>query len=328
MNIIQENGKDYLETFFAKIDNYKIDCTPLFMEVEECLQQILKNYNKENKTKLTFLHEDMYGYPLQALLNRFSGNYFSPSFLKSYQDNPATCFYSMFCEEENISATSIGTTFHSIMEEFFKSDNRTVDSLYEIKNKLVLPGQEDKIDSYIRGFLNTKDYLTNNLQEFNINCICEYKGKGKLYIPKFDTLLPTCAYVIDRIDFRGEDIYIVDYKTGSVTDKNLTFSGNLAQMIIYKWVIEQKFKTGVRDVYICSPGNERYMKCDCSEENQKILLDEIQQFFMNFKKDNLRRVYRYTDKGYFTNSQLQQFREIMNDNSIRMAKIPVKICLN
>lgn len=327
MNIITENGKDYLETFVAKIDNQTLDCSPCFYDIENAVDELIKKYNKENKTHLSYLDSSQYGGTLQSILNRYSGEYFSPSFLKSYETNPASLFYSTFCEDDSTAATSIGSTFHLIMENFYKSETRTIEYFNQLCDELILPEQKEKIAKYISGILETPDYLTGNTQEFDIKCECETRGKTNIYIPKFNISLPACSYVVDRIDFRDDDIYIVDYKTGSVTNKNLTFDGNLAQMIIYKWVIEQQYDKEVKGVYICAPGNKKYMEVNCNDENQKILVDRITTFFDKFREDNARRVYTFTNEGYFTNRQMQEFREIMNDYSIKMAKIPVKIYL-
>jgi hypothetical protein len=329
LNIISEQGKHYLETFIAKIDNTTIDASPLFVDLEDAKGELLKKFNREHKTHFSYLDESAYGYNIQAVLNRFSGNYFSASFLKSYQTNPAGALYSMFVEEEPNSAAQIGTTVHSILEEFYKlpKNEREKDKLLDLVTKLTKDSQnEEKINQYIQGYLDTPDYLTG--QEFdhkNLECLCEYKGRSKIYIPKLDLSLPMCSFVIDRIDFRDNDIYIIDYKTGKVNSDNLTFEGNLSQMILYKWLIEQKFKQEVRDVYLCAPGNQAYMKVECSLENQKILAENINKFFTKFKSDNQTRVYTYTDEGYFTSPQMTEFREIMNDNSVRFAKIPVKV---
>ena len=50
MNIIEIDGKDYLETFIGKLDNEHIDATPFFVESQECLNKIVKAFNREHKT--------------------------------------------------------------------------------------------------------------------------------------------------------------------------------------------------------------------------------------------------------------------------------------
>lgn len=326
MEIITENGKDYLMTFFAKLDNKKIDTTPFFIEMEECRQQILKNFNRKNHTHYAFLDKDSYGGNIQSILNRFSGDYFSASFIKSYMTNPATCFYSMLIPDETNTATDIGSTVHKILELYYLQpcNLRTHDSLDEIASRVIREDQDkDKIMMYINNYKDTKHYL--DIPDSALECKCEFSGKSPIYIKEFNINLPTCAYVIDRVDITPEGLYIIDYKTGTVTSKNITFDGNLGQMILYKWVMEQYFNQEVKDVLICAPGLKKYLKCDCGLENQKIMIDEIHKFFKKFKDDNSRRIYEYTDEGYFTSRALMEFREIMNDPSIRFAKIPIKV---
>lgn len=323
MNIITENGKDYLDTYFAKLDNKSIDATPLFVESQEFLNKLLNTYNKKFKNNFSYLDKNMYGYPIQSMLNRFSGNYFSASFMKGYITNPATCFYGMFCREEKTDATAIGSVSHEILEKYYKQqkEDRTIESL----NKIIQDNTDvDKVREYVSNYIKTPDYLDKR-DDKSLDCICEHSGRTKISIPKFGVELPECAYVIDRIDFRDDKIYIIDYKTGTVNKNSLTFNGNLGQMILYKWVVEQEYNREVEKVFICDLKNSRYLEVDCSEENQKILIDQIQDFFTKFKKDNQTRIYEYTDKGYFTNRDLKEFRQIMNDSSIQMAKIPVKI---
>lgn len=327
MNIIEIDGKDYLETYFAKLDNDHIDCTPFFIEVQECIQNILKKYNKQHKTNFTYIGKDEYGSNLQNILNRYSGDYFSPSFLKSYTTNPAGCFYSMFCEDDVSAASSIGTTFHSIMETFFKEGERTPERLAQLCEEQSLEGQFDKIKEYANGFLSTKDYLNDPNYMEPLKCLCETRGRDKLYVNSLGVTTPTCSYVIDRVDYREDGIYIVDYKTGKVSAKNATFEGNLAQMIIYKWAAESYYNEKIKGVYICDPGSSLYRECDCGLENEKLLWEHIMKFFDQLNKDNRQRIYTYTDKGYFLNDQMKEFRRIMNDPSIRMAKIPLQVLI-
>lgn len=324
MNIIEIDGKDYLETFIGKLDNEHIDATPFFVESQECLNKIVKAFNREHKTHFSYLDKGQYGGNLQSTINRFSGNYFSASFMKSYTTNPATCLYNTFCKEEKTDATAIGSTVHKILEEYYKlpGEKRTEENMWKLYHE---HSDLDKVKQYIEGYLQTPDYLGEERNDKELNCVCEFAGRNKLYIPKFKLELPECAYVIDRIDFRDNKTYIIDYKTGTVNANSLTFDGNLGQMILYKWVIEQEFGKPVEDVYICAPGNKEYLKVDCSEENQKILINKINEFFKKFKLDNQTRIYKYTDKGYFTNNDMREFRQIMNNDSIQMAKIPVRI---
>ena len=45
-------------------------------------------------------------------------------------------------------------------------------------------------------------------------------------------------------------------------------------------------------------------------------------------RDNRSRIYEFTEDGYFTTDDSKAFRECMNDNTLWMAKMPVKIYIN
>ena len=57
MEIVTENGKDYLVTYVAKIDNSAIDANALFTDLQEAVDKIIKAYNTKHKTKLyVYIH--------------------------------------------------------------------------------------------------------------------------------------------------------------------------------------------------------------------------------------------------------------------------------
>ena len=49
MEIITENGKDYLVSYIAKIDNSTIDANAFFADAKEPVNNILKKYNSKNE---------------------------------------------------------------------------------------------------------------------------------------------------------------------------------------------------------------------------------------------------------------------------------------
>ena len=71
MEIVTENGKDYLVTYVAKIDNSAIDANALFTDLQEAVDKIIKAYNTKHKTKNLAIYKG-YGSNLQSLLNRYS----------------------------------------------------------------------------------------------------------------------------------------------------------------------------------------------------------------------------------------------------------------
>ena len=330
MEIITENGRDYLVSYVAKIDNHTIDASGLFTDVRETIANILKEYNRAHKTKYSYIDKDQYGGNLQQFLNRFSGNYFSPSFLKNYVTNPALCLFSTFFEENANDATAIGTTFHAILEEYYKlpPEERDRNKLWQIEEAHILEGQDkNKLDEYITGFIESGDYLGGKMDDTKLECQTERRGRELITVKSLNYTLPcSVAYIIDRLDYRDDGIYIIDYKTGHPKPEAASFNGYLGSMLIYKWGIEQELNIKVKGAYLLCPGNkEKYIKLDFSIENEKIMIDKIEQFYKNFQRDNKRRVYEYTDEGYFTSDDAKAFKNTMNDNTLWMCKIPVKL---
>ncbi|HOY90656.1 MAG TPA: hypothetical protein PK891_02955, partial [Bacteroidales bacterium] len=78
MEIITENDKDYLISNIAKRDNSTIDANEFFVDAQELLQLILKKHNNLHKTSMSYIAKG-YGSTIQSVVQRFSGDYMSPS---------------------------------------------------------------------------------------------------------------------------------------------------------------------------------------------------------------------------------------------------------
>jgi len=332
MNIITENGKDYLETYIAKLDNTHIDAAELFLDLYTAVKTILKNKNAKNMTRDTIIQKNEYGYNLQAIINRFSGTYTSPSMMKNYLTNPALSLASCtFAEADVNAATSIGTTIHKILEEYYKlpANERSRDKLWVLEEQLIEDGQnKDKLDEYISGYITSGDYLGGDLDDTTLKCDTEHYGRTRIYIKELDYVLPLdTSYVVDRIDYRDDGIYIIDYKTGRPGPAAATFDGYLGSMLLYKWAIEQELGIKVKGAYLMCPGKKRkpYMELDMSLANQRSFIDTIEKFYKQFTRDAATRIYEYTDRGYFTTDEARAFKATMNDDNIQMAKIPVRV---
>ena len=136
------------------------------------------------------------------------------------------------------------------------------------------------------------------------------------------------SYVADRIDYRGDDVIILDYKTGHPADSSATFDGYLGSMILYKWAMEQELNTTITKGYLICPGNsasKKYLALDYSRENEEKMAEKIDRFYKSFMRDNRSREYTFTNDGYFTTDDARNYKAIMNDNTIWMSKMPLKI---
>lgn len=334
MEIITENGKDYLVTSVAKIDNSTINAGALFTDVQEVVTKILKKYNNQHKTKNLSIYQG-YGSNLQSLLNRYSGDYFSPSFMKGYTANPALNLMQNFFTEQANDATAIGTAFHKVLEDYYNlpGEERVRDRLWELESGALREGMDKSLlDEYISGYYDIKDYLhpRSPLDDKNLKCVTEHRGRANnLYAKSIGYTVP-CAvsYVADRIDYRDNDVIILDYKTGHPSDSAATFDGYLGSMILYKWAMEQELNTTITKGYLICPGNtpsKKYIALDYSRENEEKMAEMIDRFYKNFMRDNRSREYTFTGEGYFTSEDAKSYRSIMNDNTIWMANIPLRI---
>ena len=327
MKIIERDGDDYLVSNILKLDSTHIDCNELFDDIHETINQILEKTNQKE------IKYGTYGSSISSMDKRFSATYFSPSFMKGYMTNPATSLYGNFAKEEVNDATAIGTTVHKILELYYKMDRKDRDrqKLDELLTKVLPKGQDEKtVQKYIDGYKDSKDYLDKDkeLDDTKLDCFCEYRGRANVYIPKFDVSLPIpVSYVVDRIDVRGDKLYIIDYKTGHQTAKSASFDGYLTSMILYKWVVEQDFSMPVKGGYLLAPGNtDKYLKLDFSLVNESKVVDQVLSFYEQFKQDTASRIYTFTNQGYFTSEDLKHFREFMQDSTVNK-KLPVEIYL-
>ena len=335
MEIITENGKDYLLSCVAKIDNSTIDANELFYDVQTLVTKILKAYNNKHKTKNLAIYNG-YGSSLQSLLNRFSGDYFSPSFMKGYKSNPALNLMQNFFTEGANDATAIGTAFHKVLEDYYllPGEERTRSKLWDLETKVLAenPGMDKaKLDEYIQGYYDIKDYLhpRSELDDKTLKCVTEHRGRANLHVKRLNYTLP-CAvsFVADRIDYRNNDVIILDYKTGHPTESAATFDGYLGSMILYKWAMEQELNIEITKGYLICPGNtvsKKYFQLDYSKENEEKMAKMIDNFYKSFMRDNRSREYTFTNDGYFTSEDAKNYRAIMNDNTIWMSKMPVKM---
>lgn len=325
--LIERDGKIYLQSTVTKVDNTKIDANKLFYEVNNVYSKILKATNRK------FITPKQFGYSLQLLKNRFSGNYVSPSFFKSYSTNPALCLMSQFFSDKDDKHIQLGNTFHKIMEEFYTElpEARTREKLIEIINQNQREDvSSDELRDLIYGYFGKEDYFGNKV-DYSIPCDVEKKITDTIHIKKYDEMLPIkFTVILDRIDFREDGIYLIDYKTSRKSDNGNDYeNGYLSSMLLGKWIAEQLYHKEVKGVYLSYPRAEKnkWVKIEDTEENEKMVIEKIKAFNTNFKKALRTNLFEYTDKGYFNSQDTIKFQKIMNNSLVWNKEIPVEICL-
>lgn len=238
-----------------------LDATQLYKDIEDKI--------KEEAEQFPGMQIDR-GHPLQHILNSTSGNYVSPTSMKSFDSCPAGYLYGKLVPERTGTATSVGRTVHTILCEFYRGKERNRESIDILTEKAI---EEDKqfdkaedVRLYIKGYMEADDYLGGPMDHKNLVCSTETFIKPGDCKPLGVALGVPIYTLADRIDIRDQGIVIVDYKTG-FGDPNpflLGEGGYLPQMIYYKWAVEAEYGQEILDAYLCLPGSlskeTRYVK--------------------------------------------------------------------
>lgn len=249
-----------------------IDATQLYSDIEDAVEKDKKELNVEKLYR---------GHPLQHILNSTSGQYIAPTSMKSFQQCPAGYLFNKTKTEITGSATSIGRSFHTIMEEFYNLEKelRTKEEIYKITKRII---EEDKqfssessILKYVEGYLESNDYITGKpMDHTKLECANEVFIKPTINPLGVNLNIPIYLK-IDRIDIRNEGIFVIDYKTG-MGDPNpylLGENGYLPQMIFYKWGVEAEYGEKVNKAYLCLPGSDS-LNCRYTEMNVSSLVQQ------------------------------------------------------
>lgn len=215
------------------------------------------------RKRLNMSEDDKFdrGHPLQHVLNSTSGGYISPTAMKSFEMCPAGYLYNKLVPEKTGTATSIGRTFHTIMERFYQGEDRSREELDRITDQTIEEdGQQDdalSVKRYVDGYWDSPDYLDLSKPFDHEHLICSTETFIKPIIKPLGVDLGVPVYLlVDRVDIRDDGIFVVDYKTG-FGDPNpylLGAAGYLPQMIFYKWGVEAEYGQEVSNVYLSLPG--------------------------------------------------------------------------
>ena len=199
-------------------------------------------------------------HPLQHILNSTSGGYVSPTAMKSFEGCPAGYLVNKLFAERVGSATSVGRTFHTIMQRFYDGEDRTREQLQAITDKTIEEDEQfdrkDSVQLHVDGYWDADDYEGGKMDHSALQCANEVFIKP--VINPLGVSLNVPVYTLaDRIDIRKSGIYVVDYKTGEGDPDDpylLGEYGYLPQMIFYKWAVEAEYGEKVKDVLLSTPG--------------------------------------------------------------------------
>lgn len=263
------------------------------------------------------------------LANRFSGGYWSPTFIKSWDSCPAKCFLeSMMPREESLYA-NIGSCTHKIYENFVKEGVLSLDNnkIVKITEKEIdnfnTRSSESDIHNYVNSFCKMRDYNNEKLFDWeNVESYPEAFYKDE--ITMFDCYLGPLYCLIDRIDIREDGIYIVDYKTGNPKwfNKDTFVDLYTNQFIAYKWIIEKKYGFPIKGAYAYLPSFNKHIEMPVnSMENQSRLVEQVLIHYDNIKQQNNDGVYKEIPG---TNCRYCKFKNKCNANNKTDVKDEIK----
>jgi hypothetical protein len=231
-------------------ENGIIDASQLYRDIVSFISMQSEKFQAENLGRT---------HPLQHILNSTSGGYISPSTMKSFDLCPAGYLVGKLFREKTGTATSVGRTFHNIMESFYNGEVRTKVELDRITKETVIKDEqferEKDVLLHVEGYWDSDDYLGGPMNHRELQVATEIFIKTNIRPLGVDVGVPMYLKM-DRIDVRNIGLCVVDYKTGE-GDPNpylLGEHGYLPQMIYYKWGAEAEYGETVKKVILSCPG--------------------------------------------------------------------------
>lgn len=289
MEIKTIEGKDYLVSSVQIGKQCLVETDKLFEDMWEFIE-LLREYNKSDFVK------DGYGSNVEHIYRKYNTDYFSPTFLKSFTENQFGC---LAHDIYNTGESNVrGINFHKVMELYYQlpKGERTREKAVELTKEVCTDdGSYEKVLEYVNYYFNRHlDYLGGELDDNSLECLTEHKGKCEIFVKSLGKKLPMkMKYIIDRLDYRDDKIYLIDYKTGSPTaEKCNSFDGYLPQMTLYRWAIENEFDMEISATYLNIPKKIKdfYVKINRSDRIDEVVFNMCERFYKNyekFKKDRL-----------------------------------------
>lgn len=292
----------------------KLDANQLYTDISKHIENLEKDLPEDKRISRK--------HPLKHILNSTSGGYVSPTAMKSFELCPASYLFAKLVPDRRGSATSVGTTFHTIMQKLhdLEPEKRSRDSLEEIIRKTIIEDNqqesEETIREYVRGYLTCPDYNSDSLKPMDIkNLTCFNEVFIKPVINPLGVNLGVPIYLlIDRIDIRDNGISVVDYKTG-FGDPNpylLGENGYLPQMIFYKWGVEAEYGQDINKAFLCLPGADS-IECKYTEMNvhslveQSKVVEQVKAHLDRIRETREKKIFESTTMRYCNSCPMKEY---------------------
>ena len=273
-------------------------------------------------------------HPAKKLINRFSGGYFSPSMIKGFNDCPAQQFYGSLMPWVGSDITAIGQSVHLIFQEFYNSkpEKRIFENLDIITNDVIDKNNQEKqrkvIEMYVQGFKDTPDYLdiSRPMDHKNLVCYNELFMKGEDCHP-LGVKIPLPIYCLtDRLDFRDEGVYVIDYKTGTYLNPKIsTMQGYAPQLMCYGWMSEALYGEKIKGAYLLIPGTkQKILEVKITGlQDQSMYIERIFKYKEDIQRIAKTRIFNEKTMQYCKSCKFNKYCNLAN-NKNEDIEIPVE----
>lgn len=230
-------------------------------------------------------------HPLQHVLNATSAGYVSPTGMKGFEQCPANYVLAKFFREESGTATSIGHTYHAVMQQFYQlqGPQRTYENLLDIMKEQLKEDGNEQHEEYVKlhvdRYWEADDYECKGgeahpLDHQSLSCATEQFIRPSDVSPLGVSLGVPIYLLVDRIDVRDSGLYVIDYKTGAGDPNPYIVQSYLPQMVYYKWGVEAEYGEKVKDVFLSVPAETKSlrwvkMKVNSLVEQSKVIEETL-----------------------------------------------------
>lgn len=252
----------------------------------------------ETIAKLVGLQDEWKGHPfdekplLSRVYRKFSGNYFAPTFVKKYNECPASALLSYLRKREETPVLNLGSACHEVYERTVKEKVLDISEIKKIAKETfikynLLESQRKDFDDYVNAFTNFKMYDDTKLMDGSKEHFAEiYVSDGNLTV--LDIPLGYVSCLIDRfdLDVKNKVINIVDYKTGRI-NRGIDYAINTyrTQMMTYAWATRANYPSFEVNCWLCLPAIDEYIYVDVDNlVDQSRWIEQILQFKENKQK--------------------------------------------
>lgn len=311
------NNEEINEKSFITQVGEGFECKEIF-EILEKLRNAEKDKEYEERSNKS------------KIFNRFSGTYFSPTFVKGFSECPARFFINSCTPRKTNEVTNLGSCTHKVFERivrektYYDEEKSFAIVREEAANFNISPPNQKLLEErYTFNFLNAEDYCHPG-EPFpwdRVEMFPEQFFKDDLSV--FGIPLGPCFTLMDRLDIRDEGIFIIDYKTGSAPRNSERYAEFVAsytnQFIVYNWQIEKQYGIPATGAFAFLPDNNHNVEMPIhSLKLQSMMVEDIIKHYESIKEQREKLYFRENVNKYCKYCSIKDICNAFNKKNDRV----------